>query len=84
METDNCTQIKLHPIDRCWQDFPSGDSYVFVCQNGPAECEGNMMITCAKNLTQDEEVFMAFSNCVMEEFTAAASGLQVEDMNPFY
>ncbi|XP_050728323.1 gamma-interferon-inducible lysosomal thiol reductase-like isoform X2 [Eriocheir sinensis] len=57
-------------------DFPSGDSYVFVCQHGHAECVGNMMITCAKNLTQDEEVFMAFSNCVMAEFTAAAAGPQ--------
>lgn len=59
------------------QDYPVGESYIFVCQHGANECEGNMMITCAKNLTQSEDVFMAFSNCVMDEFTAAAAGPQV-------
>ncbi|XP_050728324.1 gamma-interferon-inducible lysosomal thiol reductase-like [Eriocheir sinensis] len=57
-------------------DVPLGETYVFQCQHGHAECVGNMMITCAKNLTQDEKVFMAFSNCVMAEFTAAAAGPQ--------
>ncbi|KAG0702856.1 Gamma-interferon-inducible lysosomal thiol reductase [Chionoecetes opilio] len=54
-------------------DFMLGGTYVFVCQHGTAECEGNMMVGCAKNLTT-EEVFMAFTDCVMEEFTGPAAG----------
>ncbi len=50
---------------------------MFECQHGPEECEGNMMVTCAKNLTQSEEVLLDFSHCVMEVFTAAAAGPEV-------
>ncbi|KAK8387012.1 hypothetical protein O3P69_017989 [Scylla paramamosain] len=58
------------------EDYAIGDSYIFVCQHGPDECEGNMMIACAKKLIQSEDLFMAFTNCVMTVFTAAAAGPQ--------
>lgn len=58
------------------ENFAIGDSYIFVCQHGPNECQGNMMIACAKNLIQSEELFMDFTNCIMTVFTAAAGGPQ--------
>lgn len=83
MEWVNGTYMKLYPINYHGQDHPSGDSYIFACQHGVKECEGNKMTTCAKKLTQSEEVFMAFSNCVMREFTAAAAGPKVWEKRRF-
>ncbi|KAK3873595.1 hypothetical protein Pcinc_021400 [Petrolisthes cinctipes] len=55
-------------------DTSVGDGYTFICQHGPDECEGNMMITCAKSYIPDEDKFMAFSNCIMDRFVGTAAG----------
>jgi len=55
-------------------DEPAGDGFTFKCQHGPVECEGNMMLTCAKEDIKDEGQFMTFTNCVMREFDGSAAG----------
>ncbi|XP_071521691.1 gamma-interferon-inducible lysosomal thiol reductase-like [Panulirus ornatus] len=57
-------------------DTSVGEGYTFECQHGPDECEGNMMLTCAKGYIPSEEQFMAFTNCVMTNFVGAAAGKQ--------
>ncbi|XP_037773983.1 gamma-interferon-inducible lysosomal thiol reductase-like [Penaeus monodon] len=55
------------------KDSPAGDGYTFECQHGPDECEGNMMLTCAKKHSSEEQ-YMSFANCTMEELVGIAAG----------
>ncbi|XP_068248939.1 gamma-interferon-inducible lysosomal thiol reductase-like [Palaemon carinicauda] len=72
---------QLHPVWRDLKDIMTldintygkandtahGEGYAFHCQHGPAECEGNMMLTCAKNYLSEAQ-YMDFSACIMESF----------------
>nr|XP_027232219.1 GILT-like protein 1 [Penaeus vannamei] len=56
------------------QTAPRPGGYVFACQHGPGECEGNMMLTCAKKHIPGEDRYMAFVNCVMRELAGVRAG----------
>ncbi|XP_068248936.1 gamma-interferon-inducible lysosomal thiol reductase-like isoform X1 [Palaemon carinicauda] len=51
-----------------------GDVYPIKCQHGPAECQGNKLLTCAKKYVEADDDFIAFSHCVMDEYTALKAG----------
>ncbi|XP_042892799.1 gamma-interferon-inducible lysosomal thiol reductase-like isoform X2 [Penaeus japonicus] len=55
------------------KDSPAGDGYTFECQHGPSECEGNMMLTCAKRYSSEEQ-YMSFANCIMADLVGTAAG----------
>ncbi|XP_074643818.1 gamma-interferon-inducible lysosomal thiol reductase-like [Tubulanus polymorphus] len=42
----------------------NGDKWVFECQHGPHECEGNLYETCAIHLLKDFHVYFPFLNCL--------------------
>ncbi|XP_066988241.1 gamma-interferon-inducible lysosomal thiol reductase-like [Macrobrachium rosenbergii] len=54
-------------------ESPLGEGYEFFCQNGPSECEGNMMMACAKNLWPEEK-YLEFGNCIMTTFISTKAG----------
>ncbi|XP_069956198.1 gamma-interferon-inducible lysosomal thiol reductase [Cherax quadricarinatus] len=55
-------------------DTEVDDGYVFECQHGPDECEGNIMMACAREYIEEDEFFMTFLNCIMSEFEGASAG----------
>lgn len=56
------------------QELPDG---LVQCQHGPRECAGNLMMTCAKNVTEDDDVFLNFTRCVMDEMRGSDAGEMV-------
>ncbi|PAA68744.1 hypothetical protein BOX15_Mlig022516g1 [Macrostomum lignano] len=48
-----------------------GHRWIFECQHGPAECEGNQVETCAIGMLNDKpDRWMAYLSCVEERSTA--------------
>lgn len=43
------------------QEFRRGDKWVFECQHGPHECEGNLIETCALSILNNISVSAIFS-----------------------
>ncbi|XP_068230737.1 gamma-interferon-inducible lysosomal thiol reductase-like isoform X1 [Palaemon carinicauda] len=50
-----------------------GEGYEFFCENGPSECDGNMMMGCAKHLWSEEK-YLEFGNCIMTTFISTEAG----------
>ncbi|CAL4108472.1 unnamed protein product, partial [Meganyctiphanes norvegica] len=53
-----------------------GEGYIFNCQHGPNECEGNMMIACGKKYIQDPELEFQWISCIMSSFYPPFAGEQ--------
>ncbi|XP_027232210.2 gamma-interferon-inducible lysosomal thiol reductase-like [Penaeus vannamei] len=62
------------------KDTPAGDGYTFECQHGPDECEGNIMLTCAKKYSSEEQ-YMSFANCTMAELVGTAAGARCAEVS---
>uniref|UniRef100_A0A2P2I703 Gamma-interferon-inducible lysosomal thiol reductase-like n=1 Tax=Hirondellea gigas TaxID=1518452 RepID=A0A2P2I703_9CRUS len=59
--------------------------YLFVCQHGPDECAGNMMLACAKNYISDGDLYVEFNICVMSARDPPTAGeLCAEELNIAY
>lgn len=57
-----------------------GHRWIFDCQHGPAECEGNQIETCAVGLLSDRpDQWMAYLSCI-EERSTADNMLQVAEL----
>ncbi|XP_065558337.1 GILT-like protein 1 isoform X3 [Artemia franciscana] len=45
---------------------PNGDSWDFTCQNGPDECDGNILHSCVLKYTEDSTIRLNYINCLMK------------------
>ncbi|CAL4108468.1 unnamed protein product [Meganyctiphanes norvegica] len=52
----------------------SNGGYTFICQHGEFECQGNIMIGCAKKYIPDLDTFQDFNYCVMNSFYPPEEG----------
>lgn len=57
----------------------TGGGYKFECQHGPDECEGNLMLACAKNYITDQSQYVDFTLCVMMSDNPPYSGQTCAD-----
>ncbi|XP_047484318.1 gamma-interferon-inducible lysosomal thiol reductase-like [Penaeus chinensis] len=71
--------LDVNSYGKC-KDSPAGDGYTFECQHGPDECEGNMMLTCAKKYSSEEQ-YMSFANCTMAELVGTAAGARCAEVS---
>ena len=55
--------ISLFPYGNA-HEYPNGDSWVFVCQHGEAECEYNIMEVCAQHYIADPYLQFDFIDCI--------------------
>lgn len=46
------------------QEKKDGDNWVFDCQHGAQECDGNMIETCAMAIVKNITVYMPFIHCI--------------------
>ncbi|XP_050709939.1 gamma-interferon-inducible lysosomal thiol reductase-like [Eriocheir sinensis] len=62
--------LELHPYGkvRMLQDGQ------MICQHGPLECAANMLLSCAKRLSEEDAIFLNFTRCVMEQRAAPGAG----------
>ncbi|XP_063600328.1 gamma-interferon-inducible lysosomal thiol reductase-like [Penaeus indicus] len=71
--------LDVNSYGKC-KDSPAGDGYSFECQHGPDECEGNMMLTCAKKYSSEEQ-YMSFANCTMADLVGIAAGAKCAEVS---
>lgn len=48
-----------------------------VCQHGRRECDGNMMLNCARKHVTDKDKLMEFVKCVMTYLRGTKDGSKV-------
>ncbi|XP_066970278.1 gamma-interferon-inducible lysosomal thiol reductase-like isoform X2 [Macrobrachium rosenbergii] len=49
------------------QDWPEGEGYIFDCQHGPDECDGNQILGCADKYITDPDLLVEFFTCFMSQ-----------------
>ncbi|XP_068211172.1 gamma-interferon-inducible lysosomal thiol reductase-like [Palaemon carinicauda] len=49
------------------RDWPDGEGYIFDCQHGPEECDGNQILGCADKYVTDPDLQVAFFTCFMSQ-----------------
>lgn len=54
------------------EEFRRGDKWVFECQHGPLECEGNLIETCALSILNNISVSLPFIHCFEESTERSA------------
>uniref|UniRef100_A0A2P2I298 Gamma-interferon-inducible lysosomal thiol reductase-like n=1 Tax=Hirondellea gigas TaxID=1518452 RepID=A0A2P2I298_9CRUS len=59
--------VEIYPYGNAKETPLSGGGYNFTCQNGPLECQGNMMLACAQKYIHNNPTFVDYSICVMED-----------------